>query len=353
MSLYEEVLNEIKNIIEKKTNLEKKYLVSNGTNNGFECLVTDILKNEFNKNKFSPHSIEFDPKFGKHFPDINVSIDNEQYGLELKSSQQNTWKVNGGSVFESVGNEQYKDIYVLFGSRKKTDKTYNIRYKPYWSVADGIHVTHSPRYSLNMDAKQEDLFYPTKNDYDNIRQSDDTNKLRYFKEKLAKVTNKPTWYSNELIEPKSFNELSATDKENIISESLIIYPQDVIKEGHANYYNITKYMITTYFVFNASIRDTFTAGGKYKYENKLFPQIVKTLKKYNEVIQKRLEDPDIDSEFKKTILNSWQNIPNFDINNNNSLYTTYLELINFLGNKEYQNLLNSKKLANIIFELQD
>lgn len=338
--IYETVLEYIKGLVECKNDLDPEYLVSKGTNNGFEKLIIYVLENEFDHAKFPNNTIEFIPRFGNHFPDIDVRVDGCLYGMELKSSQQNSWKVNGGSVFEG-NSEYYEDIYVFFGSRRKVQKNYKIKYRPYWQVADGVQVTHSPRYSLNMDAKYSDLFYQSKEEYVRIRSSQESEKIEFFREKLRTSVTKPTWYTstsnqNPEIEPNRFKNLSIQDRGKIISEILIFYPQDFLKTGNCNYDNAIKYMMGNYFVFSPSMRDIFTAGGTYKYRNRTIPKIIKTFEMNIENILKILHTAD--SDFKNAVHESWKNINGFEFDRNESLEVSYEQLIVYLGDNQLNNM---------------
>lgn len=112
------VLDTIKNYIESN-HWDEVYFKSKGNDNGFEKLLEDIIPTI--EAKF--HNLKINLISGHHFPDIDIFIDNVKYGIELKSSQKGVWSIPGNSIFESISNEDYVEIFVMFGSRKKDSLT--------------------------------------------------------------------------------------------------------------------------------------------------------------------------------------------------------------------------------------
>lgn len=293
----------LKNEIEK-TDVKIIKADSNVQYNEFENLVNKVIKH--NTEKFKKlFDVDVKAKFGHHFPDLEVLVNNSKYGIELKSRTNGTWSVSGGSVFESVSDKGYREIYVLFGSIEKNEEQYNVRFTPYWKAVESIKVTHKPRYFLNMNNSKS--LFDSSSEYKKVREMTESMKNKYVQELLKKTTNKPQWYiaDQQSVKPVLFNSLPTEKKNEIISELMILFPQDLLKH-RSNYENSTEYLITAYFYYSPSLRDIFTAGGKSIINNVSLPKIVGRYIELNDVIKHVLFNQSED--FRKKAYNSWKYI---------------------------------------------
>lgn len=355
MEIIKQLIVELADILESKDNLDTSYLTSNGSNNGFEELVKYTIDNDLDLSQFEGHKIVPVFMFGHHFPDINITIDDKLYGLELKSRNNGSWTISGGSVLESISEETYEEIYVLFGSRKIKETHYHIKFKPYWQVADGIKVTHSPRYNLNMDADESDLFYRSQQEYRDAREMSQNDKIAYFKQKISQSVTKPTWYSSETvtIEPKNFRSLPNKVQNQFKVECLILFLPDILKfskrgQINADYSKVAKYMLSSYFAFSSSTRDIFSAGGQFDYNDARFPKIVQNLRDYQENIKQVLINPKLDRDFVELISSNWATSYNVNVD----LFDNYKQMLDLIGNQYLSDQLDkcrTPKLSDLIF----
>lgn len=83
---------------------------------------------------------------GAKFPDI---VAEHYYGVEVKSTKENSWKSTGSSIVESTRIEDVESIYMLFG--KLGGEYAEFLCKPYQDCLSNIAVTHSPRYLIDME----------------------------------------------------------------------------------------------------------------------------------------------------------------------------------------------------------
>lgn len=275
-----ELLEELRSEIISKKDLESKYLQSRGNANGFECLVRDQIVKEFNakmKSKYANHTISLKPRFGKYFPDLDLYIDKDLYGIELKSRQDGSWKTLGGSVIESSSDNPYIEIYIVFASfnKKKHETSYHVRYIPYWKAANAIRVTHSPRFNIDLD--NTNPIFTSNDDYKHLRSMSRPEKNQFIQRILALTVSKPTWYMNtdQTIKPTFFSDLSRSHKHRLIAEVLLLFPEDLLKAKKSNYNRVTQYLLSEYFVVSPSLRDNFTASGQLNIGNVYFPHIIK------------------------------------------------------------------------------
>lgn len=364
-NLVESFINSLSNYIMSLSSLDDKYLKTSSSYNGFEQLVTDVLKGKYGK-FIIPDSIKINFKFKHHFPDINISVNNSLYGLELKSRSNGSWMTNGGSVFESI-TENYTDIYILFGSfnKKNNETKYKVRFDYYWNVTDSIKVTHSPRYHIAMDTNTH--IFNSSIEYKELREASEENKYSYIREKLQEFATKNTWYLPEISDDSSDNsEVSVKPtlisdlpnkkdfEKKIKTEIFIIFPEDILGKSRADYSAATGYVLEKYFIYSPNFRDIFTAGGKVKYKGVELPKILSTLKALAPEIIYSLK---YDNSLVEAARSKWNNL---DISYTDDPVNDYKSILNkiALNNKtilkvlnEYHLINNKKiKLSNLIFD---
>lgn len=342
------ILDELTDEIIECKNLDQKYLISKGNANGFEALVQDKILPQFNskvKDILPHHKIIIKPRFSTHFPDLDLIIDNKLYGIELKSRQDGSWKTPGGSVIESISNESYVEIYILFATRnkKKHETSYHVRYVPYWKVTEAIKVTHSPRFSINLDASSS--VFSSNDDYTNYRKLSIEEKNQFIQQAFAKTISKPTWYNNpnNTINATLFKDLDKQQQNQLITEALILFPKDLLKQPRADYTRITKYFLSEHYLINPSTRDKFTGSGQKIINNIKFPKIIDTYHSHRELISENLKN---NSALIKVAYKYWH----ISQTNNNAL-EDFKNIIDSIGNTQFPSYLQktNSTLSQIIF----
>lgn len=344
----ESFLLELSQLIENKKNLSTKYITANSSYNGFEHLVQELFPTICSKYP----NVDYTFHFGHHFPDISIIINNKKYGIELKSRSNGSWDNNGGSVFESISDDNYEEIYILFGSlQKDLEKYYKVKFNTYWNVVDSIKVTHKPRYHINMNAKH--TVFKDKEEYFKIRSFSEEQKNNFVQKKLRELATTPQWYlsnDNENIKPSSWNKLGS-EKNIILAEMLILFAYDLLHHKNANYNTSCQYLITQYFCYSPSFRDIFSAGGSKNINNITVPAIVYTFYKQKDNILKIIDHPS--SDFKEQAYSVWQKT--HSLNSNLNFKQQFFSLLNNIGkntlNTQLSNLLikNNLTLSQLIF----
>ena len=348
------IFDELVKEVESYKDLDEKYLVSKINDNGFEKKKKKKISPMFNskiKEILPNHDIKLVPQFGHHFPDMDLNIDNSIYGIELKSRKDGSWQTQGGSAFESTSNNSYKEIYLLFASRdaNKGETSYQVRYAPYWQAAEAIKVTHSPRFSINLDAQSS--VFASNEDYNRFHKLTKEEKSKFIQKALAKSITKPTWYSNpnDIVTATLYSELGKEQKNKLVVEALILFPNDLLHQDndkpHANYGRVAKYLLDKYYVVNTSTRDMFTAGGQYEFRHIKLPKMIKTYQSNQNQIIQTLQS---NKSFSKVVYDYW------DWPNDSSKTTPLNDfklLLNKLGNKYLKQQLSAlnSTLSEIIF----
>ena len=203
-------------------------------------------------------------KGSKAFPDI---VANGFYGVEVKSTTGNKWKVTGGSVMESSRVESVKRIFITFG---RLSAPVEFRSRPYEDCLYDVGVTHSPRYQIDMELKKGDTIFDKMNTtYDKLNDSEDPvgQIVRYMKQSLK--PGERLWWSGEPaqdddieITPATIRLTSAVSKEEkdrFIVEGLAYFP-DILRNSPNKYERFMLWLVANHGVVGT--RDMFSAGGR-------------------------------------------------------------------------------------------
>ncbi|HFU6521237.1 TPA: hypothetical protein ACJI8N_001243 [Enterococcus hirae] len=339
-----DVLNLLSRKIESIDPIDDCFLRSKGNDNGFEKLVPLILE-EIIDDLSLQNILQIEVHLGHHFPDIDLILNGIKYGVELKYRGNGSWNTNGNSVFESITGTGYKEIYLLFGSKVPKEKRILIRFAPYWQATSNIKVTHSPRFTIDMEHLDNSIF-KSKTEYDKLRTMNEIEKISFVQSFLKEHSGGAKWYTapTENITPTQFSELPLEKRNQIRAELLILFPDDLLYGSNNNKYTgSAEYLLETYFVYNKSLRDLFTSGGVYVYNDVKFPKIIGTLVSLRKLLIETLRTASDD--FFVLCTEQWKKrLPDNLISEN--LYTSYREIINYIGTlTPYNKLLKEANIA--------
>ena len=341
-----DVLDEIRKKIESIVPLEDRFLRSNGNDNGFEELFPIIVK-EVSEEIAPQNVLQFNVHLGHHFPDVDLILDGVKYGVELKSRGNGSWNTNGNSVFESITGEGYNEIYLMFGSKVPREKRFLVKFAPYWEVTSSIKVTHSPRFTIDMENYGESVF-ESKEEYEFLRSMDEIEKVRFVQKFLKEHSGGAKWYTapDEIVLPTKFSAMPSPKQHQLQTELIILFPDDLLHGSNlTKYTRSAEYLLESYYVYNTALRDTFSSGGVYTFNNTKFPKMIGTFVTFKELIIQTLNDASDD--FFELCKKNWsKNIPPDLISDN--LYDSYKKVLNYLGRKDpYNKLLEQAKVENL------
>lgn len=189
------------------------------------------------------------------FPDITY----RKFGIEVKTTQKDAWSTLGGSIMEGTKVEGLEKIFIIF---LKKGGFAEVRIGLYENCLSDIKVTHSPRYEINLDVKEDDTIFhklgTTYNDFSNS-----TNKItllrKYYKEKSS---NSVPWWIDPAMEASSmtisnFSSLPKSEQTKTEIELIATHPECLGSE----YMRASAYLVTKYNLIDKNLRDRFTAGG--------------------------------------------------------------------------------------------
>ncbi len=258
---------------------------------------------------------------GHSFPDIETK---PCYGVEVKSTEKDSWQSTGSSIVESTRNLDIQRIYMLFG--KLGGDRAEFRCRPYEQCLSNIAVTHSPRYLIDMNLSEtgsKTIFQKMSIDYDDFRllnEYDKVSKLRKYYKVQAKASGKvqmPWWMGEsetsdgpEVTAPvvSLYNDLNTDEKEKINILMFVLFPADIL---NGKYQRAALWMCTRFSVIIPNIRDIFSAGGQIMnlggltFSRKL-PQVIRRMYNYRAEIVALLKH--IDFQTASDIAYNWDDI---------------------------------------------
>lgn len=200
---------------------------------------------------------------GRRFPDIVFS--GTEFGVEIKTAK-NGWRCLGNSVMASTLIEGVDSIYLLFGSG---EERLEVRYAKYEDSVRSVEVTHSPRYSLDMEVPVGDSYFKQIGWTlaDMLLMEDPVSLVVEEARKQLKPGERVWWISDQLSVPlkfKKWSEIDAYERNVLISSAFALFPSAILKSPRADYGDFVFWLSQRKSIVCSNIRDNFTSGGTVK-----------------------------------------------------------------------------------------
>ena len=257
-----EILEKVKERIEKQTDLCR---IDTGVK--FENYVVIMIEQICNE-IFEQEGIKItvEQTGAQSFPDIII---NNKYGVEVKYTKSDKWKSTGNSIFEGTFRKEVTDqIFMFFG--KKVQNKIEVRVKNYEDSLSDIKVTHSPRFTIDMEIDKDATILNRVNySYNDFRVLDSNDKAKVLKEfvKSNLEEGESVWWIDDTEEEgfspivKDFRTLQTYQKVSIQVEAIVFFPE-IFSSQSTKYLNTSIYFLQQYQLISSSLRDAFSAGGK-------------------------------------------------------------------------------------------
>ena len=199
------------------------------------------------------------------FPDIVY----EQFGIEVKFTDSDSWRSIANSVFEGSRDARVKHIYLLFG---KVGGTPTVRWNRYEDCVMHVRTSHVPRFEVEIGTK-ESLFVRFGISYEEFRNLSIPEKMAHIR-KYARGRLKPgdrLWWLEDKpesaqqhsldLEVRLYMGLEQDQKRRLRAEAALLCPQ-VVKASRSKkkYDDAAMYLLTYRGVLCPQARDLFTAG---------------------------------------------------------------------------------------------
>lgn len=211
---------------------------------------------------FDGKLVNEEPK-AQEFPDIPMGA----FGIEVKFTENDTWRSIANSVSEGTRNTAVTDIYVIFG---KMGGAPAVRWGRYEDVVMHVRTSHVPRFEIEMGAK-EPLFAKLGISYLDFQKLSMHEKMSHIRG-YARGRLKPgerLWWLEEDDKPshslplqvRLYMHLTQAEKRKLRAEGSLLSPTVVAGSRVKNKYNdVVMYILTRHGILCPQARDLFSAG---------------------------------------------------------------------------------------------
>ena len=234
------------------------------TANEFENRVREVLS--FLTTDDPSFEIDFKPH-PQAFPDIAMG----EYGVEVKFTLNDTWRSIANSVLETQRIDSVKHIYIVFG---KMGGNPEVRWGDYENCVIHVRTSHVPRFEVELPSDKseikESLFHQMGISYDDFRQLDMQDKMKYIRSYARKIhPDGRLWWIEEKdtdehtlpIQARLYTNLDTEEKTRLRAEAALLCPT-IVKSGRSRnkYDDLVLYLLTYHGVICHQARDLFSAG---------------------------------------------------------------------------------------------
>jgi hypothetical protein len=225
---------------------------------------------------------------GHKFPDLVVE---DIYGVEVKTNQKDNWKSTGNSVLESTRIESVESIYLFFARLKGPIQ---FMFRPYQDCLYDVAVTHSPRYLIDMKlGTDQSIFNKMGIDYNDLRKLENPIKpvVDYYRS-IATKGEEPWWMGSEVaMKPTVTLWSNLTREEHLYLkiEAFARFPE-IFSTRQDKYHALASWLVARHGVVDPSLRDRFSAGGRYSVAGKSRKYVLPKVYRYLEELLSRTLD---------------------------------------------------------------
>lgn len=280
--------------LNRRASYEGEYLSRQGGSK-MEPVALEALRGAAQSNGFAVGDIQL--VSGSRFPDIIVG---RRFGVEVKTTKDDSWRSIGSSIVESTRIEGVEDVYLLFGKLGG-----DVRFKalPYQMCLSGIAVTHMPRYQIDMDVCEDDVIFNRLdipyNEFCKLDEREKVRRVRNYYKKLGEESGKdvmPWWIGEDTATKMNlmlYSSLSQAEKDELRARAFVIFPS--LFGSH--YKKIAFWLCNRYSLINHNVRDGFSAGGQVNEIGRVtfnppIPKIIKNFYSLRERVVALLSGPD-------------------------------------------------------------
>ena len=195
------------------------------------------------------------------FPDIKAN----GFGVEVKSTRQDSWDATANSIMESMRDKDAERVYVVFG---KMGGETGVKWRRYEDAVRHVRISHAPRFVVGMDTPEGDsLFAKIGMTYEEFAKQNPSEKMARVRE-YARSRLQPgerLWWLEDQhtvdLRVRRFSKLNDEEKRQMRAETAVLCPEIVSpgRQHQHNKYDAALHFLLTYRGILAS-RDMFTAG---------------------------------------------------------------------------------------------
>lgn len=224
----------------------------------FETMVRGVI---WDKGKQLGIEVDMTPP-AQAFPDVAIG----EFGIEVKHTQNDTWRSIANSIFEGQRNPDVKHVYLLFG---KSGGLPEARWDRYEDCVMHVRTSHVPRFEVEIGTKRP-LFEQLGIEYETFQSLSAHEKMPYIREyaRGRLKQGEHLWWLEEDDNPHTlplnvrlYTNLDITEKRQIRAEAALLCPQ-VVKGSRVKgkYNEAAMFTLTYHGVMTTQARDLFSAG---------------------------------------------------------------------------------------------
>jgi hypothetical protein len=208
--------------------------------------------------------VNLDPP-AQQFPDILLG----EYGIEVKFTENDTWRSIANSISEGARDEAVRYIYLVFG---KMGGIPEVKWGKYEDCVIHVRTSHVPRFEVEIGSeKRISLFQQFGITYEAFSKLTIDKKMEYVRayargrlksgEHFWWLDNKEEQDHSLPLEVKIYMNLSQEEKRKLRAEAALLCPQ-IVKHSRSKdkYSDAVSYMLTYRGVLCPQARDLFSAG---------------------------------------------------------------------------------------------
>lgn len=208
--------------------------------------------------------VEMDPPTGG-FPDIVAP----PFGVEVKFTEQDTWRSVANSIRETTRDVRVKQIFVMFGKRGGPDP--GVRFGRYDERVVHVRSSHVPRFEVDMSTNaDESLFKEMKVAYPvftGMTMREKMKKVREYAKKHRRPGEHIWWIDDDNsdhaleLNVRLYPNLTDDEKDRYRAEAALLCPSVVAHGTNRTKYNdAVMYLMTYRGVLCPQARDLYSAG---------------------------------------------------------------------------------------------
>ncbi len=197
------------------------------------------------------------------FPDIPMGVN----GIEVKFSENDTWRSIANSVFEGSRDKTVENIYVIFG---KMGGIPEVKWALYEDCIMHVRTSHVPRFELEIGAIEPIFikFGVSYSEFQQLNLHDKMELVRNYARKRLKKGERLWWLEDSPdsqhslpIQARLYTSLSTYEKRQLRAEAALLCPEILCGSRVGNKYDdVVLYALTYRGVLCHQARDLFSAG---------------------------------------------------------------------------------------------
>lgn len=202
----------------------------------------------------------------QQFPDIDMN----EFGVEVKFTEKDTWRSVANSINESDRVQSVLHVYLVFG---KMGGFPEVRWARYEDSVIHVRTSHQPRFEVEIGSNPKESLFNilgiTYAEFSKLPNEEKMKFIRRYARSRLKAGEHLWWIEDDKeepehslpIAPRLYMNLSIDEKRIYRAEAALLCPQ-IVKSSRSRdkYYDAVMYLLTYRGILCPQARDLFSAG---------------------------------------------------------------------------------------------